>query len=79
MDLDDADSAVQEAVKPVPDVPDVPDKPKQPDTPGRRDKPEKVDLSGAELDLGWGERPREPDRMSEEDERLLRERPPHWE
>jgi hypothetical protein len=32
-----------------------------------------------ELDVGWGEHPREADRLSEEDERLLRERPPHWE
>jgi hypothetical protein len=32
-----------------------------------------------ELDVGWGERPVEVDRLSEDDERLLRERPPHWE
>ncbi len=32
-----------------------------------------------ELDVGWGERPRQVDRLSEDDERLLRERPPHWE
>lgn len=38
----------------------------------------KPDLSAAELDRGWGERPRDPDRLSDDDERLLRERPPHW-
>ncbi|MGI8720672.1 MAG: hypothetical protein ACR2JG_00440 [Geodermatophilaceae bacterium] len=32
-----------------------------------------------ELDVGWGEPPRELGRLSEDDERLLRERPPHWE
>ncbi len=32
-----------------------------------------------DLDFGWGEHPREADRLSENDERLLRERPPHWE
>lgn len=39
----------------------------------------KPDKSAAELDVGWGERAGEPDRPSEDDERLLRERPPHWE
>lgn len=38
-----------------------------------------TDLTKDELDRGWGERPPDPDRLSEEDERLLRERPPHWE
>lgn len=37
------------------------------------------DKTADQLDVGWGERPRDPDRVSEEDERLLRERPPHWE
>ncbi|MDQ3716592.1 MAG: hypothetical protein M3381_11355 [Actinomycetota bacterium] len=32
-----------------------------------------------DLDIGWGERPRDVDRLSADDERLLRERPPHWE
>ncbi len=38
---------------------------------------EALDKTAAELDLGWGERPSEP--ADEDDERLLRERPPHWE
>lgn len=48
---------------------------------GRPEKtPDKTpDKTGDELDVGWGERPRDPDRLSENDERLLRERPPHWE
>ncbi|CAN5267920.1 hypothetical protein BH24ACT9_BH24ACT9_16300 [soil metagenome] len=37
------------------------------------------DKRRAELEIGWGERPPEPDRLSEDEERLLRERPPHWE
>ncbi|MBA3411838.1 MAG: hypothetical protein H0U15_13605 [Geodermatophilaceae bacterium] len=43
----------------------------------RADK--RPDKRAAELDVGWGERPREPSRLSEDDERLLHERPPHWE
>jgi len=50
-----------------------------PDRQDKPDKPDKPDMSAEELDVGWGERSREPDRLSEEDERLLRERPPHWE
>jgi len=45
-----------------------------PDKPAERTP----DKRRAELEIGWGERPRERDRLSEDDERLLRERPPHW-
>lgn len=55
----------------------VPDRPadRAPDQPADTTS----DKRAAELDIGWGERHREPDQPSEEDERLIRERPPHWE
>jgi hypothetical protein len=41
--------------------------------PDPRDPPVLPDKSREDTDAGWGERP-EPD----DDERLSRERPPHW-
>jgi hypothetical protein len=41
--------------------------------PDRDDKPAVPQRSLDDTDIGWGERP-EPD----DDERLSRERPPHW-
>jgi hypothetical protein len=41
--------------------------------PGRDDTP-LPERSSDDTDLGWGEHPDETD----DDERLLRERPPHW-
>jgi len=41
--------------------------------------PHRPDLTREELDREWGERPADPDASSDDDERLLRERPPHWE
>jgi len=35
--------------------------------------------TGNDPGIGWGEPPRESGPLSEDDERLLRERPPHWE
>lgn len=49
------------------------------DAAGKPTAPREPDLTKDELDVGWGERPHEPGRLSEDDERLLRERPPHWE
>ncbi|MDQ3735012.1 MAG: hypothetical protein M3400_13655 [Actinomycetota bacterium] len=51
------------------------DQPVEPESATRRT----ADKSSRELDVGWGESPREFDQRSEDDERLLRERPPHWE
>jgi hypothetical protein len=66
-------------------APDRPDRtsPPGPDDPGRKpaltvrspaDKPAVPVRSRDDSDVGWGERP-EPD---DDDERLNRERPPHW-
>jgi len=41
--------------------------------------PREPDKTTRELDVGWGEAPHEADHRSDDDERLLRERPPHWE
>ncbi len=37
------------------------------------------DKTAAELDVGWGSFLDESDNPTDDDERLLRERPPHWE
>ena len=66
-------------------APDRPDRtvPPGPDDPGGKpapsvrspaDKPALPVRSRDDSDVGWGERP-EPD---DDDERLYRERPPHW-
>jgi hypothetical protein len=52
---------------PASDPSDEPDKERRPQ------KPALPDRSGDETDIGWGDRP-EPD----DDERLNRDRPPHW-
>lgn len=49
------------------------DRPAGADAPDPDDKPVLPVRSKEETDAGWGERP-EPD----DDERLYRERPPHW-
>lgn len=49
------------------------------DQQAKPDTSAKPDKTAEELDIGWGERPRDPDRLTEEDEHLLRELPPHWE
>jgi hypothetical protein len=51
-----------------------------PPAPARRttnadDRPALPDQTGDDLDVGWGERF---DDTSDDDERYLRERPPHW-
>ena len=63
--------------------------PAEADSAEPRGKPDQIEPAAAarrvpdktieDLDVGWGERPREVDRLSADDERLLRERPPHWE
>jgi hypothetical protein len=60
---------------PAPEPPaeaDGTDKPEK-RLPARADKPTLPDRGRDETDVGWGERP-EPD----DDERLNRDRPPHW-
>jgi hypothetical protein len=49
------------------------DQPAGSPAPGPGDPPVLPDQSQEDTDAGWGERP-EPD----DDERLSRERPPHW-
>jgi hypothetical protein len=51
--------------------PEEPPGPERPTAPA--DKPALPDRSRDETDVGWGERP-DPD----DDERLTRDRPPHW-
>jgi hypothetical protein len=51
----------------------APDPPARPGPPDRGDEPALPVTSREDTDAGWGERP-EPD----DDERLNRERPPHW-
>jgi hypothetical protein len=55
--------------KPPPNRPD----PADPADPARPDEPGPPQQSAEDTDRGWGE-PRDPD----EDERLRRDRPPHW-
>ena len=55
------------------------DREAEPVTPSRSPAAKRPDKRAEELDVGWGDRPRDPDRLGEDDERLLRERPPHWE
>jgi hypothetical protein len=59
--------------KPAPSVRSPADKP-APSVRSPADKPALPVRSRDDSDVGWGERP-EPD---DDDERLYRERPPHW-
>lgn len=43
--------------------------------PPAADRPVLPDQTGDDLDIGWGERHDD----ARDDERFLRERPPHWE
>lgn len=56
-----------------PPASDPPDKHDKPDKDRQAEKPALPDRSGDEADVGWGDRP-EPD----DEERLYRDRPPHW-